>query len=68
MGAYELPGTSFAVQYGDIDGDGVVGITDFLTLLGTWGPCTDPCCLADLDLDGEIGITDFLLVLGAWSP
>ncbi|MHC4219008.1 MAG: right-handed parallel beta-helix repeat-containing protein [Planctomycetota bacterium] len=68
MGAYELPGPPFAVQYGDIDGDGVVGITDFLMLLGNWGPCTDPCCLADLDLDGEIGITDFLLVLAGWTP
>ena len=24
---------------GDIDGDGEVGILDFLTLLGNWGPC-----------------------------
>ncbi|MCH7799240.1 MAG: hypothetical protein IID28_12460, partial [Planctomycetes bacterium] len=24
---------------GDIDGDGTVGITDFLQLLGAWGPC-----------------------------
>lgn len=23
----------------DIDGDGTVGIVDFLQLLGTWGPC-----------------------------
>ncbi len=24
---------------GDIDGDGVVGINDFLDLLAAWGPC-----------------------------
>ena len=24
---------------GDLDGDGVVGITDFLALLGQWGTC-----------------------------
>jgi len=24
---------------GDIDGDGNVGITDFLDLLAAWGPC-----------------------------
>ena len=24
---------------GDTDGDGVVGITDFLFLLAAWGPC-----------------------------
>jgi len=25
---------------GDLDGDGQVGITDFLELLGAWGACT----------------------------
>ncbi len=24
---------------GDVDGDGEVGIGDFLTVIGTWGPC-----------------------------
>ncbi len=54
----------------DIDGDGVVGITDFLTVLGSWGPCPDPCppsCAADIDGDCTVGITDFLIVLGAWG-
>ncbi len=53
---------------GDLDGDGRVGITDFLTLLATWGPCPNPgACPADLDDDGIVGITDFLLLLGNWS-
>jgi len=53
----------------DIDGDGVVGIEDFLLLLGNWGPCPAPpdLCLADLDGDGAVGITDFLLLLGSWG-
>jgi hypothetical protein len=55
---------------GDLDGDGVVGIIDFLLLLGAWGPCPDPCpppCLGDLDGDCEVGIQDLLTLLGNWS-
>jgi hypothetical protein len=67
MGAYEYQGNPFPVKLGDVDGDGIVGITDFLLLLGTWGPCVEDCCLADLDLDGNVGITDFLLMLAYWG-
>ena len=55
---------------GDIDGDGVVGINDFLLLLGDWGPCAVPCppsCAADLDDDCLVGIVDFLLLLANWT-
>ena len=53
---------------GDLDGDGIVGIVDFLALLAAWGPC-DNCddCPADLDGDCEVGITDFLLLLANWT-
>ncbi len=51
---------------GDVDGDGEVGISDFLAVLGNWGP--NPGHPADLDGDGEVGITDFLQVLGNWGP
>ena len=54
----------------DIDCDGIVGITDLLSLLGQWGPC-DPApasCPADVDRDGTVGLTDFLAVLAEWSP
>ncbi len=55
---------------GDLDGDGTVGITDFLTLLAAWGPCPDSpaACPADLDGDGVVGITDFLILLANWGP
>jgi hypothetical protein len=55
---------------GDLDGDGVVGILDFLLLLAAWGPCPGSCppaCAADLDGDCEVGVTDFLLLLANWS-
>ncbi len=67
--------TSFAFTFdvailGDLDGDGTVGIVDFLLLLAAWGPCSDPCppsCPADLDGDCLVGIIDFLALLGNWS-
>ena len=51
---------------GDIDGDGVIGILDFLELLAAWGP--NPGHPADLDGDGTVGIIDFLQLLGNWGP
>jgi hypothetical protein len=48
---------------GDCDGDGQVGINDFLELLGQWGGLDTSC---DFDGDG-VGITDFLTLLGAWG-
>ena len=67
MGPYEYQGEPFPVKLGDIDGDGAVGINDFLALLATWGSCAEDCCLADLDLDGDVGITDFLIMLAKWG-
>ncbi len=53
---------------GDLDGDGIVGTTDLLILLGMWGPCGD-CndCNADLDGDCVVGSTDLIMLLGNWS-
>ena len=53
------------MKYGD--GDEIVGIGDFLAIIGLWGACQDQCCLADLDLDGEVGILDLLILLGNWG-
>ncbi len=50
----------------DIDGDGTVGINDFLGLLAAWGP--NPGHPADLDGDGDVGINDFLALLANWGP
>ena len=45
------------------DGDGTVGIVDFLALLGEWG--TEGACDSD---GGGVGITDFLALLADWGP
>ncbi len=64
MGAFEFQ----AGVLGDLDGDGVVGTTDLLILLGAWGPCGDCTdCVADLDDDCAVGTTDLLLLLGNWG-
>ncbi len=52
----------------DLDGDGVVGIMDYLALLGVWGSCPDcSSCPADFDGDCDVGITDVLELLANWD-
>ncbi|MCH7797931.1 MAG: hypothetical protein IID28_05730 [Planctomycetes bacterium] len=48
------------------DGDGVVGIVDFLALLGEWAMVQTPC---DMGLGAAgVGIEEFLDMLGHWGP
>jgi alpha-amylase len=54
--------------FGDLDGDGFVGIADLNMILGNWNqtvPPGDP--LADVSGDGFIGIEDLNIVLGNWN-
>ncbi len=62
LGAYE---SNYCPADGD--GDGGVGIVDFLGVLATWGPCSGPCP-SDVDADGVVGITDLLTLLAVWGP
>ena len=52
----------------DINGDGVVGVTDLLILLANWGPCND-CdeCQVDLDCNCSVGVNDLLILLANWG-
>ncbi len=53
----------------DLDGSGDVGVSDFLDLLGNWGPCPpNGDCPADFDGSGDVGVSDFLDLLGNWGP
>jgi hypothetical protein len=63
MGAYEYLAACVAF---DINGDGDVGIVDFLQMLADWGPCGG--CPADTDGDGDVGVQDFLGLLAHWGP
>jgi hypothetical protein len=56
---------------GDIDGNGVVDVNDFLLMLGAWGDCPDPCppsCPADIDGNCGVDVNDFLILLANWTP
>jgi hypothetical protein len=54
---------------GDLDGDGVVGLSDLLILLSAWGACPPPPaeCPADLSGDSSVGLADLLILLSAWG-
>jgi T5SS/PEP-CTERM-associated repeat protein len=53
---------------GDLNGDGVVNVSDLLILLGNWGPCVD-CdkCVGDLNDDCIINVSDLLELLANWG-
>ncbi len=50
---------------GDVNGDGVVNVTDLLAVMDTWGFCVD--CPADLNGDGIVDVVDLLEVVGNWG-
>ena len=50
---------------GDVDGDGMVGVSDILLVVDGWGPCGG--CDADIDGDGSVGVSDILAVVDAWG-
>ena len=51
---------------GDIDGDGLVAVSDLLAILSAWGDCP-ALCPEDVDGDGTVGVGDLLVVLGGWT-
>ncbi len=57
---------------GDVNGDGVVNITDLLAVIAAWGVCPVPAnCPADVAPigagDGVVNITDLLTVISHWG-
>ncbi len=63
-----IPDCTPAALPSDLDGDGIVGMMDFLALLAAWGPCSDcGTCPADFDGDCSVGILDLLILLGNWG-
>jgi len=53
---------------GDLNGDGVVDVSDLLILLAAWGPCSrSGDCPADLNGDGTVNVSDLLLLLANWG-
>jgi hypothetical protein len=56
---------SFEVRnLGDVNGDGVVNVQDFLMILAQWGT---PGPEGDVNNDGIVNVEDFLIVLANWT-
>ncbi len=52
----------------DLNGDGVVDVSDLLILLSNWGPCPrGDTCLGDINKDGVVNVSDLLILLGNWG-
>ncbi len=51
---------------GDVNGDGVVNVTDLLELISVWGDCSGECN-ADLNGDGVVNVTDLLALISVWG-
>lgn len=50
----------------DLDGDGIIGVSDTLDLLANFG-CAGIGCTGDLDADGIVGVSDILQLLSAFG-
>lgn len=51
----------------DVSGDGIVNVSDLLTVINAWGPCPPPPCAADTNNDGQVNVSDLLAVINAWG-
>ncbi|MCP4758881.1 MAG: hypothetical protein GY876_05375 [Planctomycetes bacterium] len=61
---YPFPELTNAVP-GDVDGDGIVGVDDLLSIIAAWGPCSG--CIEDINGDGFVDVNDLLAALAAWT-
>lgn len=56
---------------GDVNGDGIVNVSDLLAVVSNWGPCANPGnCPPDLAPpggDGIVNIQDLLMVIANWG-
>lgn len=53
----------------DLDGDGMVSVSDLILLIVAWGPCPDPPlpCPADIDGNGEVNVLDLVELIVNWG-
>jgi len=65
-----VPGFEVSPCLGDLDLDGIVGLSDLLILLGKWGVVSGEFVYepADLEPDFKIDFDDLLWLLSLWGP
>ena len=49
---------------GDVNGDGVVDVSDILMVIVAWGPCAD--CAEDINGDGSVDVQDLIQLISYW--
>jgi len=49
----------------DVDGNGSTDVSDLLSMIGDWGPCSG--CATDIDGNGVVNVSDLLEAIGAWG-
>jgi endonuclease/exonuclease/phosphatase family metal-dependent hydrolase len=55
---------------GDVDGDGAVGVSDILSVIGNWSPNGGDCCPGcegDVNGDLVVDVTDILFIVSSWG-
>ena len=55
---------------GDLDGDGLVGVADILTVIGDWDPTGGTCCpgcVGDVDGNLVVNVADVLTIVSNWG-
>ena len=50
---------------GDLNQDGMIGVTDLLQIISVWGSCQG--CEEDLDGNGFVDVSDLLQLISAWG-
>jgi len=50
---------------GDLNQDGMIGVTDLLQIINVWGSCQG--CEEDLDENGIVDVSDLLQLISAWG-
>ena len=51
-------------MFGDLDGNGSIGLGDILNIIANWGNCAN--CLSDLNQDGTVNTADLLQLISIW--
>ena len=54
------------VCQGDVDGNGIVDVTDIIAMISAWG-CTT-CGAEDVNGDGIVEVNDIVILIGNWGP